>query len=120
MSAALEPAPHGTSTRATALLGIKYPIIQGTLGGISSQRLAAVVSNAGGLGSFGAHGQSGAAITDIVSEIKALTDKPFAINLWLSMADDDAESVSRETLAKSVEALRQYHLELGVDPPPFV
>jgi NAD(P)H-dependent flavin oxidoreductase YrpB (nitropropane dioxygenase family) len=37
--------------RLTALLGIDYPIIQGPLGGLSSQRLTAAVSNFGGLGS---------------------------------------------------------------------
>jgi len=41
--------------RLTDKLGIKYGIIQGPLGGLSSQRLTAGVSNFGGLGSFGAH-----------------------------------------------------------------
>jgi nitronate monooxygenase len=39
--------------RITAKLGIEYPIIQGPLGGLSSQRLTAAVSNFGGPGSFG-------------------------------------------------------------------
>jgi nitronate monooxygenase len=43
-------------TRISASLGIEYPIIQGPLGGLSTQRLTATVSNFGGLGSFGAHG----------------------------------------------------------------
>jgi nitronate monooxygenase len=42
--------------RLTSKLGIDYPIIQGPLGGLSSQRLTAAVSNFGGLGSFGAQG----------------------------------------------------------------
>ena len=41
--------------RLTAKLGINYPVIQGPLGGLSSQKLTAAVSNFGGLGSFGAH-----------------------------------------------------------------
>jgi NAD(P)H-dependent flavin oxidoreductase YrpB (nitropropane dioxygenase family) len=41
--------------RLTSRLGIEYPVIQGPLGGLSSQRLTAAVSNFGGLGSFGAH-----------------------------------------------------------------
>ena len=41
--------------RLTQMLGIDYPIIQGPLGGLASQRLTAAVSNFGGLGSFGAH-----------------------------------------------------------------
>jgi NAD(P)H-dependent flavin oxidoreductase YrpB (nitropropane dioxygenase family) len=38
--------------RLTTKLGIDYPIVQGPLGGLSSQRLPAAVSNFGGLGSF--------------------------------------------------------------------
>jgi len=38
-------------TRVSKALGIEYPIIQGALGGLSSQRLTASVSNFGGLGS---------------------------------------------------------------------
>ena len=45
--------------RLTAMLGITYPIIQGPLGGLSSERLTAAVSNFGGLGSFGALGAVG-------------------------------------------------------------
>jgi NAD(P)H-dependent flavin oxidoreductase YrpB (nitropropane dioxygenase family) len=40
-------------SRLTAKLGIEHPIIQGPLGGLSSQRLTAAVSNYGGLGSRG-------------------------------------------------------------------
>ena len=47
--------PHWNQNRLTAKLGIEYPIIQGPLGGLSSQILTAAVSNFGGLGSFGAH-----------------------------------------------------------------
>ena len=46
--------PRWNENRLTAKLGIDYPIIQGPLGGLSSQRLTAAVSNFGGLGSFGA------------------------------------------------------------------
>ena len=42
----------------TRRLGLRYPIVQGPFGGgFSSARLTATVSNAGGLGSFGAQGQ---------------------------------------------------------------
>ena len=57
----------GTSwkqNRLTGLLEIDYPVIQGPLGGLSSQRLAAAVSNFGGLGSFGAHSRESDAIRD--------------------------------------------------------
>ena len=48
--------------RFTTRAGVDYPIIQGPLGGLPSQRLTAAVSNFGGLGSFGAHGLEPAAI----------------------------------------------------------
>ena len=60
----------------TSKLGIDYPIIQGPLGGLSSQRLTAAVSNFGGLGSFGAIGLSPGAIKDVIAEIRSLTSKP--------------------------------------------
>ncbi|HMJ04959.1 MAG TPA: nitronate monooxygenase, partial [Chthoniobacterales bacterium] len=68
--------------RVTTKLGIDYPIIQGPLGGFSSQRLVAAVSNFGALGSFGALGLEPAAIRDVIAEIRSLTSKPFAMNLW--------------------------------------
>jgi nitronate monooxygenase len=77
-------------TRVATVLGIEYPIIQGPLGGFSSQGLTAAVSNFGGLGSFGAHGLGPAAIKDVIAEIRSLTSKPFAMNLWVSMEDEGA------------------------------
>ena len=47
--------PRWNENRLTAKLGIDYPIIQGPLGGLSSQKLTEAVSNFGGLGSFAAH-----------------------------------------------------------------
>jgi len=57
-------------TRVSSRLGIEYPIIQGPLGGLPTQRLTATVSNFGGLGSFGAHGLSPSAIKDVIAEIR--------------------------------------------------
>src|ERR1700722_20250371 len=78
--------------RLTAKLGIEYPIIQGPLGGLSSQRLTAAVSNFGALGSFGAHGLEAKAIEDRITEIRSLRMKPFAMSLWGSMEDAGAHT----------------------------
>ena len=78
--------------RFTSTLGIEYPVIQGPLGGLSSQRLTAAVSNFGGLGSFGAHSMAPHAIDDAIAQIRSLTTKPFAINLWVSMEDEGART----------------------------
>jgi nitronate monooxygenase len=71
--------------RLTEKLGIDYPIIQGPLGGLSSQRLTAAVSNFGGLGSFGALTLSPEEIKNVISQIRSMTSKPFAVNLFGSL-----------------------------------
>src|ERR1700733_14088101 len=87
--------PRWNENRLTEKLGIDYPIVQGPLGGLSSQRLTAAVSNFGGLGSFGAHGLAPEAIKDVIAEIRSLTSKPFAMNLWVSMEDEGARTSPR-------------------------
>jgi nitronate monooxygenase len=99
-----------TENRLTFRLGLQYPIIQGPLGGLSSQRLAAAVSNYGGLGSFGAHGLKPEAIRKVVREIKGLTAKPFAMNLWVSMEDEGAFASTEEAFRRSLSSLAK-HIE---------
>jgi len=105
--------------RLTALLGIDYPIIQGPLGGLSSQRLAAAVSNFGGLGSFGAHSLAPEAIKDVVAQIRALTPKPFAMNLWVSMEDDGARSSDEAAFSRSLESVATHLAALGAPSPAY-
>lgn len=64
------------------LLGIKYPIIQGAMGGISGgPRLTAAVSNAGGLGVLATWGISLEQLRDDITETRSLTEKPFGVNI---------------------------------------
>jgi nitronate monooxygenase len=95
-------APQWNKTRISSSLGIEYPIIQGPLGGLSTHRLTAAVSNFGGLGSFGAYGLSPSAVKDAIAEIRALTQKPFAINLWVSLEDEGARTSGSEAFARSL------------------
>jgi nitronate monooxygenase len=96
--------------RLTSRLGLQYPIIQGPLGGLSSQKLAAAVSNYGGLGSFGAHGLQPDAIRKVIREIKTLTAKPFAMNLWVSMEDEGAFASTEDAFHRSLAPLAK-HIE---------
>jgi nitronate monooxygenase len=105
--------------RLTALLGIDYPIIQGPLGGLSSQRLTAAVSNFGGLGSFGAHTLAPEAIRKVVAELRGLTSKPFAMNLWVSMEDEGARTSDEAAFRRSLAPLAADLAELGVPAPPY-
>src|ERR1700746_1406808 len=107
-----------TDNRLTSRLGLQYPIIQGPLGGLSSQRLTAAVSNYGALGSFGAHGLKPEAIRKVVREIKALTPKPFAMNLWISMEDEGAFTSTEEAFHRSLAPLAK-HIESVGGATPF-
>ncbi len=65
------------------LLKIKYPIIQGGMANIADHRLASAVSNAGGLGLIGCGGWDTDRVRDEIRKTKALTDKPFGVNIML-------------------------------------
>ena len=105
--------------RLTEKLGIDYPIIQGPLGGLSSQRLTAAVSNLGGLGSFGALSLSPEEIKNVISQIRSLTSKPFALNLWVSMEDDGARSSDEAAFNRSLAPLASYFAELQAPRPQY-
>ena len=62
------------------LFGIDYPIVLAPMGSATSAAFAAAVSNAGGLGSIGTLGRPTAAITQDLDTIRALTNRPFAVN----------------------------------------
>ena len=73
-----------------SLLGIRYPVLQGGMAHISDARLAAAVSEGGGLGIISAaHGDSERLAAQI-DETRALTDKPFGVNLMLRGEHIDA------------------------------
>jgi nitronate monooxygenase len=105
--------------RLTDKLGIEYPIIQGPFGGFSSQRLTAAVSNFGGLGSFGALSLAPEAIKDVIAEIRSLTSKPFAMNLWVSMEDGDARTTDESAFNRSLAPLAAHLAELGAPRPAY-
>lgn len=86
-------------TRVTELLGVKYPLLQGGMAWIADGRLAAAVSNAGGVGIISAMN-----IDQLRAEIKTareLTDKPFGVNIMLQskFADEAAEIIADERVA---------------------
>ena len=108
------------STRVVKLLGIDYPIIQAPFGGFPSQQLTAAVSNLGGLGSLGAVTLGSSAITEVIEEIRSLTTKPFAINLWVSTSDREAAHIGSDVIQGKLRALARYYTELGIELPPQV
>ena len=105
--------------RLTDKLAIDYPVIQGPLGGLSSQRLTAAVSNFGGLGSFGAHSLGPEAIKDVIAQIRSLTSKPFAMNLWVSMEDEGARTSDESSFNNSLAFLADHLSALGAPRPAY-
>ena len=65
----------------TQLFNIKYPIIQGGMIWVSGYKLAAAVSNAGGLGLIGAGSMYPEVLRAHIQKCKKATDKPFGVNV---------------------------------------
>ena len=101
------------------LLGVEYPILQGPFGGFRSQALTAAVSNFGALGSLGANALEPNQIRDAIAELRSLTDKPFAVNLWVSTADAAAAASDRAAFERSLQPLAAHFRELGAPLPLY-
>jgi nitronate monooxygenase len=112
------------NTKATEMLGIQYPIMQGPFGGnLSTVELVATVSNAGGLGGYGAYTLSPQEIIDVDKQIKAATNKPYNINLWVSDTDAPGGTVTDVQFKQAQTFFKPYFDELGIampeKPAPF-
>ena len=70
-------------TRVTELFGIEYPIFQGGMAWLADAKLAAAVSNGGGLGIIAAMNASVDFLKEQVTLLRSLTDKPFGVNVML-------------------------------------
>lgn len=82
------------------LLGIRYPILQGGMAWIADAKLAAAVSNAGGLGIISAMNAGGDWVREQIRQAKSLTDKPFGVNIML--ASPHAEDVAQIVIDEQV------------------
>ena len=83
-------------SRICDIFGIRYPIVLAGMGGASVPRLAAAVSNAGGLGILGAAACSPEELRAWIREVRSLTDKPFGVDTLLPA------SVRREVVDAAV------------------
>ncbi|MEP6738664.1 MAG: nitronate monooxygenase [Chryseolinea sp.] len=102
----------------TELLRIKYPIVQGPFGGgLSSITLASTVSNLGGMGSFGAQPLTPEQILETSQEIRKLTNKPYAINLWVNDRDSRLLTYSSKEYEELISLFKPYFDEFGIAPP---
>lgn len=77
-------------TRITELLEIEYPLIQGGMAWVAEYHLASAVSEAGGLGIIGAGGAPAEFVREQIRKTRAVTNKPFGLNIMLMNPEADA------------------------------
>lgn len=77
------------------LLGVEYPILQSGMGNVGGPELVAAVSNAGGLGILAGLHLPADELRRRIEHVRALTDRPFGVNLWLHTEIHPPVDVSR-------------------------
>ena len=85
------------------ILGIKYPLFQGGMAWIADAKLAAAVSNAGGLGLISSINYGTEAVRAEIRKCRELTDKPFGVNIML--AAPNAAEVADMVIEEGVKIL---------------
>lgn len=111
----------GSRTNLVTRLGLKGPLIQAPMaGGATTPELVAAVCNAGALGSLGGAYLNPSELEKVIRQIKRLTDRPFAVNLF---APSPEPSLNENQIHAAIAATKSYRQELGMpDPtvkPPF-
>lgn len=100
----------------TDRFGLSVPVIQAPMaGGGDTTQLVAAVSNAGGLGSFGAGYMMPDQIEERGREVRSLTDKPFGVNLFAPL-----KAPENIDWRSALEKLRPYYTEIAATPPAEV
>jgi nitronate monooxygenase len=98
------------------LLDIEQPIILAPMAGATSPELVAAVSEAGGLGSFGAAGTPPERLRSVIQAIRQRTNRAFQVNLFAAHTEDfDRDARPGPALS---ERLTAYHQEFGLGPVP--
>lgn len=95
-------------------LGLRHPIIQAPLaGGGDTPALVAAVSDAGALGFIGAAYLTAAQIAETARVVRAMTTRPFGINLFIATPLSETPNDPSPAIAR----LAPYFAELGLPPP---
>lgn len=96
----------------TKMCNVRFPIIQAPMANVATPRLVAAISNAGGLGSLGAAYMTPEEIKESIAEIRALTECPFAVNLF-------AFSPKTKKDEKANQFLNRFRTELDIPSTPL-
>ena len=110
------------------IIGIKYPIFQGGMAWIADGKLAAAVSNAGGLGIISAMNADSDYLREQIRIARELTDKPFGVNIMLQsphaeevagVAADEKVPVVTTGAGSPAKFMEMWH-EAGIKVIPVV
>jgi NAD(P)H-dependent flavin oxidoreductase YrpB (nitropropane dioxygenase family) len=106
------------------LLNIRYPIIQAPMNWITGAELAAAVSNAGGLGTLGPNagsktvtrdvGETGERLRSQIRKVKALTNKPFAVNFPVGAEGVEAVEGGRKYSQRCIEVALEEGIPVAI------
>jgi NAD(P)H-dependent flavin oxidoreductase YrpB (nitropropane dioxygenase family) len=99
------------------LLGIEYPILQSGMGSVAGSDLVAEVSRAGGLGILGGVNIPPEELRKRIRDVRARTDRPFGLNLWLHTELQPPADVARipdSTVHAVQTTLNGFREQLGI------
>jgi nitronate monooxygenase len=94
-------------------LGVRLPIIQAPMAGVSTPQMAAAVSNAGALGSIAVGATNAAGARSMIDQVRKLTDRPFNVNVFVHQSPTPDASND----ASWLEKLSPYFTDLRAEPP---
>lgn len=98
---------------ALSRLGVRLPIIQAPMAGVSTPQMAAAVSNAGALGSIAVGATNAAGARSMIDQVRKLTDRPFNVNVFVHQSPIPDTSKDAAWLGK----LSPCFSEFGADSP---
>lgn len=102
-----------TRTELSKALSLKYPIIQaGMAGGHTTPELVAAVSEVGGLGTIGAGYMKPEDLQKSIHLVKSITERPFAVNLFIPEAVDVSEKRIHETKKLLTPIAQKFETEI--------
>ncbi|MFT4058565.1 MAG: nitronate monooxygenase [Legionella sp.] len=95
-------------------LHLKWPLIQAPMGGLTTAKLVATVSETGALGFLGAAYMPPAVMEETINDVKKRTQRSFGVNLF---APTKIPHLSAQQINSAIQATHAYRAELGISDP---
>lgn len=100
-------------------IGARVPVMQSGMRGVAGPDLAAAVSNAGGVGVLAVLGLKPDVVRDQIRAVRALTDEPFGVNIWLHddvRTQPDIDLVPADVIGASQAILNEFRGRFDLPP----